>query len=505
MLRNALLLALLPAALLAAPADSAVTTERVATGLNRPVFVTAPEGDDRLFIVEQRGRILILDSGTVLTRPFLDIETLVDDSQNEQGLLGLAFHPDYETNGEFFVYFTTDPAGINPDVSVVRRYQVSSDPDSADAASGVDVIRVDQDFSNHNGGTIAFAADGTLYWGLGDGGSGGDPNNRAQTGTALLGKMLRLDVDGDDFPGDATANYAIPVDNPFVGNPAFRDEIWAFGLRNPYRWSFDRLTQDLWIGDVGQNVWEEIDFQKASSPGGENYGWRCWEGNHVYNDTPPCLGSSIVFPIREYSHSQDGFSCSVTGGYVYRGADLGASWEGVYWYADYCSNQIYSLRYDSGTGMVSELTNRTAELAPSVSNIREISGFGEDGFGELYIVDLGSSSPPGQVFKIVPDAVDAPDVNRPTLDALGIGVPNPFDESTRFAVRLDRSEDVRVDVYDAAGRHVRRLEEANYPAGEIAVAWDGRDGDGEAVPAGVYFVRARIGDQLSTRRVVRLR
>ncbi len=503
MLRRAVFLALLPAVLSAAPADSSVIAERVATGLTRPVFVTAPPGDSRLFIVEQPGRIRILAGGSLLVRPFLDIETIVDDVGNEQGLLGLAFHPDFDTNGYLYVYFTFDP-GPGLDLSILRRYTVSSDPDSVDVGSGVDVLRVAQDFSNHNGGTIAFGQDGYLYWGLGDGGSGGDPNNRAQTGSSLLGKMLRLDVDGDDFPGNAQRNYAIPPDNPFVGDPDFENEIWAYGLRNPYRWSFDRLTYDLWIGDVGQGTWEEIDFQKASSPGGENYGWRCWEGNHLYNDTPPCT-TTVTFPIREYSHATDGFSCSITGGYVYRGSELGASWQGTYWYADYCSDQVYSMRYDPDTGAVSELTNRTSELTPDVGSIREVSGFGEDGFGELYIVDLGSFSPPGEVYKILLDPTEAPDVNRPRAEAIGPAFPNPFDAMTRFALRLDDDRDVRVDVYDAAGRHVQRLANGPYPAGDATLRWNGRDHDGNAVPAGVYFVRARVGERVFTQRVTRLR
>ncbi|UCG33591.1 MAG: PQQ-dependent sugar dehydrogenase, partial [Phycisphaerales bacterium] len=376
-----------------ARAQTPLTTELVASGLARPVFVTAPPGDkDRVFIVEQRSgstgriRIVVLATGVLNPTPFLSITGL--STGNEQGLLGLAFHPDYWNNGYFYVNYTA--GGF----TYIERYTVSPDPDVADASSAALIMRFGQPYTNHNGGWIGFGPnDGYLYIGSGDGGSAGDPGNRAQDITSQkLGKVLRIDVDADDFPTDPTANYAIPPDNPFVG-VAGDDEIWAYGLRNPWRNSFDAETGDLWIADVGQSAWEEIDFQPADSAGGENYGWRCYEGDAAYNTTGCAAASTMEFPIHAYSHG--GGRCSVTGGYVYRGCEI-PDLAGTYFFADYCSAQIWSFRFDGVT--VSEFTDRTAELdPPGALAITSITSFGEDAFGELYICDLG-----GEVFRIVP-------------------------------------------------------------------------------------------------------
>ncbi len=365
---------------------TALTTVRVANGLTKPVFVCAAPGDtQRLFIVEQDGKIKILEGGAVLTRPFLDISDIVGSSGNEQGLLSLAFHPLYQSNGFFYVDYTD----TNGDTHV-SRFQVSTDPDSADASSEFNLLFVDQPFSNHNGGLLAFGPnDGYLYIGFGDGGSGGDPGNRAQTDSTFLGKILRIDVDGG-------TPYGIPPTNPFVGNPSVPDEFWAKGVRNPWRFSFDAATGDLYIGDVGQNNWEEVDFQPASSPGGLNFGWHCYEGNHDYNTTGCSTPDNYTFPITEYGHGPE---CSITGGYVYRGCAI-PDLQGTYFYADYCSAEIWSFRYDGAN--LTEFTNRTSELAPgSGQDITGISSFGEDTYGELYICDLSD----GEVFKIVPDGV----------------------------------------------------------------------------------------------------
>ena len=352
---------------------------RVANGLTRPVFVCAPPGDsDRLFIVEQDGAIKILTDFGVLSTPFMDIDGLVGSSGNEQGLLSMAFHPDYASNGHFFVNYTN-----NSGDTVIARYNVSGDPNVADAGSALVLMTIPQDFTNHNGGQLQFGPDGYLYIGMGDGGSAGDPNNHAQDLDALLGKMLRLDV-------DAGAPY-IPASNPFVG-AAGLDEIWAYGLRNPWRFSFDRLTGDLYIGDVGQNAWEEVDFQPADSAGGENYGWRCYEGNNSYNTSGCDDPNTMVFPILEYDHS--GGACSITGGYVYRGCTM-PDLTGTYFYAEYCANWIRSFRYDGVS--VTDQQDRTAELTPVTGAISQIVSFGEDGDGELYIV-----SHAGSVYKIVP-------------------------------------------------------------------------------------------------------
>ena len=274
-----------------------------ATGFSSPVDVTHA-GDDRLFVVEQGGRIKIIDgTGTVLATPFLNISSLTN-SGGERGLLGLAFHPDYATNGYFFVNYTD----LSGDTRVVRYSRSADDPNVADPNSAMQVIFIDQTQGNHNGGCIKFGPDGYLYIGMGDGGGAGDQSNLSQNTNVLLGKMLRLDVDSE-------TPYAIPADNPFVGNENVRDEIWAIGVRNPWRFSFDRETGDMWMGDVGQNAFEEINFQPADSPGGENYGWRCYEADSPYN-LSGCTGD-YVFPAYAIPHTTG--VCSITGGFVYRG------------------------------------------------------------------------------------------------------------------------------------------------------------------------------------------
>ena len=363
-----------------------ITSVRLLSGLARPVFMTVPPGDsNRLFILEQHvGRIRVykLQSQTLEPTPFLTVSDI--STGNEQGLLGLAFHPQYQSNGHFYIY-TTEPSWS----SRVDRYTVSTNPDIADATSRFEILEFDQPFRNHNAGWMSFGTDGYLYVATGDGGSGNDPSNNAQrTEANLLGKMLRLDVDSDDFPGDSNRNYAIPPDNPFVGTNGL-DEIWAYGLRNPWRCSFDRETADLWIADVGQDVWEEINFQPAASTGGENYGWHCKEATHLTGFCTPA--PDVVDPIYEYNHS-DGIS--ITGGNVYRGSAI-PDLTGTYFFADFAFATIWSLRYDGQS--VSGFTNRTDELVPDVGSINQIASFGEDASGEMYICDLG-----GEIFKIVP-------------------------------------------------------------------------------------------------------
>jgi glucose/arabinose dehydrogenase len=373
-----------------------LTTERVASGLLRPVFATHAPGDyDRLYIIEKAGviKVLNLRTGVVNATPFLDIDSLVGgggSNNDERGLLGLAFHPNYQENGLFFVDHTD-----NSGDTVIAKYSVTS-PDLADAASRDIILTVDQPFSNHNGGWLGFGpSDGYLYISFGDGGSAGDPGGRGQDITdQLLGKLLRLDVDGDDFPGDPNRDYAIPADNPFVDITG-DDEIWAYGLRNPWRPSFDRETHDLWIADVGQGLWEEVDFQPAASIGGENYGWRCYEGNHAYNLSDCDPPETMVFPVYEYSHGGSPFRCSITGGYVYRGCKI-PTLRGHYFFADFCSNQIWTFLLDAD-GEVTQFEDRTVELDPPGASITDITSFGEDARGELYICDQG-----GEVFRVIP-------------------------------------------------------------------------------------------------------
>src|SRR5690606_23884059 len=325
--------------------------------------------------------------GAIGATPVLDIDPLVS-SAGERGLLGLAFSPEYDTDGEFYLNYT-DNAGD----TVIARYTVSGDPDVADPASAEILLTVEQPFGNHNAGWISFGPDNMLYIPLGDGGSGGDPGHRAQNPQEMLGKLLRLDVLGAPDPGLA---YAIPADNPFVSDPGTLDEIWALGLRNPWRNDFDPMTGDLWIADVGQNQFEEVNFQPASSLGGENYGWKCREAFACFSTDAPfcpssCTENPFVDPIHAYDHSQ---GCSITGGVVYRGASIGGL-SGTYFFADFCSETIWSLRYD-GTS-VQDFTNRTSELAPGGGlSIDSIVSFGRDARGEIYIVDQG-----GEIFQII--------------------------------------------------------------------------------------------------------
>lgn len=331
-------------------------------GLFRPVYLTHA-GDDRLFVVEQMGTIRIIAGGQLLTSPFLDIQDRVGSTANEQGLLSVAFHPDYQVNGRFFVNYTNN----NGD-TVIARYQVSAAPNQADPNSEIILLTIPQPYGNHNGGQLQFGPDGYLYVGMGDGGSAGDPHGHGQNPGTLLGALLRLDVNTDEN------SYTIPANNPFVGQNDRRAEIWAYGLRNPWRFSFDRLTGDLYIADVGQNQWEEVSFQPAESGGGENYGWNVMEGAHCFGQTD-CDQSGLVLPIFEYSHNEGG--CSVTGGYVYRGQQF-PSLTGNYFVADYCSGFIWALvRQADGVWV----TNQVLQSGLIISS------FGEDVTGELYVVN----------------------------------------------------------------------------------------------------------------------
>jgi glucose/arabinose dehydrogenase len=359
------MMSLLLAASLASAAP--VNLRPVVEGLDRPVALAhAGDGTGRLFIAQQGGEIRILDGTRLLPVPFLDLSSSVS-SGSEQGLLGLAFHPNYETNGLFYVNLT-DAAG---DTQILR-FTVSADANVADPGSVVPLLSVDQPFANHNGGQLVFGPDGKLWIGLGDGGSAGDPGNRAQSGSTLLGKILRIDV-------DQGVPYGIPLDNPFVADPAVRDEIWALGLRNPWRFSFDRLTGDLFIADVGQNAWEEVSFEPVTSGGGRNYGWRRMEGAHCFNPASNCDDGSLVLPILEYSHS---LGCSITGGYRYRGAEMPERF-GTYFFGDFCSGRIWGgiENVETGTWTSTELLD---------SDVL-ISTFGEDEQGELYVADLGGT------------------------------------------------------------------------------------------------------------------
>jgi glucose/arabinose dehydrogenase len=336
--------------------------ETIADGFDRPLYLTAPAGDPRLFVVEQGGTIRIVRGGRVLPRPFLDLSARLR-AGGEQGLLSMAFHPRYRTNGQFFVNYT-DRAGDTR----VERYRVAAgNPDRGDPASAQLVLKVDQPYPNHNGGHVFFGPDGMLYVGMGDGGSGGDPGNRAQDPQELLGKMLRLDVDG-------ASPYAIPRDNPFAGRPdRGRPEIWALGLRNPWRSAFDPADGLLYIADVGQNEWEEVHVEPARRAG-VNYGWNLLEGRHPYRPAGRSA-AGMALPAVEYSH-RDG--CSITGGYVYRGR-LAPGLVGHYVFSDYCHGWIRSFRFRGGRA--TDLTEWSGLKAGQVMS------FGVDAAGELYVMN----------------------------------------------------------------------------------------------------------------------
>jgi cysteine-rich repeat protein len=343
-----------------------------------PVHVTAaPLDPSRLFVVEQGGTIRVIKDGVVLPTPFLDIDAQVQ-SGGERGLLSLAFHPDYENNGRFFVNYTREPDGD----TVVARFTVSGNPDVADAGSEAILFTIEQPFSNHNGGQIAFGPDDRLYVGMGDGGGGGDPVEAGQDDSQLLAKMLRVDVDVDVAP-----YHAVPGDNPNAGAGLPLGLIWAKGLRNPWRFAFDRLTGEMFIGDVGQNQVEEISYQSGSSTGGENYGWNDMEGSACFDPAVGCLTAGRELPIEEFTHSE---GCSVTGGHVYRGCAL-PDMDGTYFYSDFCAGFIRTFEVLAGVAI--NQADRTAEVGTSGS----VSTFGEDARGELYIVNHG-----GQVYRMIP-------------------------------------------------------------------------------------------------------
>ncbi|MFN8481793.1 MAG: PQQ-dependent sugar dehydrogenase [Anaerolineae bacterium] len=357
------------------PKATTIRLERVVSGLQNPTAIAnAGDGSNRLFILEKGGVIRIVKDGAVLPQPFLDITNLVYSTGTEQGLLGLAFAPDYATSGLFYVYYIAQDRN-----STLARYKVSADPNRADPASAEVIFTAQQpSLPNHKGGELTFGPDGYLYLGLGDGGGAGDPLKNAQNLSSPLGKLLRFDVRG-------SSAYAIPTDNPFKDRKDARPEIWAYGLRNPWRFSFDRATGDLYIADVGQNLWEEINVQPRASKGGENYGWNVMEGAHCFPPDSQCQTRGFVPPVAEYNHSEGG--CSVTGGYVYRGKAQPAL-TGAYIFGDYCSGKFWALSRTPDKGWQRTLLTQ-ATVSPS--------SFGEDEAGELYVVGLNQ----GELYRIL--------------------------------------------------------------------------------------------------------
>jgi len=393
----------------------------VANGLSQPVFVTnAGDGSDRLFVLERVGRIRVIDAaGNLLPTPFLDISSLVRSTGGEEGILGLAFHPNYESNGLFYVSYT-NPAG---DLTLAR-YSVSPDPDVADSASANLLLTIPHPTnSNHNGGMIAFGNDGYLYWSTGDGGGAGDGANNAQNTNVLLGKILRLDV-------NSGSPYAVPADNPFVGAVGVREEIWDYGLRNPWRFSFDRGTGDLYIGDVGQGSREEIDHESSSSSGGLNYGWRVMEGSLCFNPSSGCDTSGKVLPVAEYANNAA--TCAVTGGYVYRGLQS-PQMTGIYFYGDYCSGEIWGLLQFPSGAWASDLITDTAFF---------ISSFGEDEGGELYLTDYAA----GTVQRVVGPSAPGPSPT-PTFTLMPVESATPVSTSAPLETATPTASTVQTQTF----------------------------------------------------------
>lgn len=346
-----------------------VSLKPVFTGLDQPVFFTnAGDGSGDIFIVEKAGKILLAKNGKLQTQPFLDITSRVKSSGSEQGLLSVAFHPSYKSNGFFYVYYI-DTFGN----TVVARFTANQDRNSADPTSFKEILGIKQPYSNHNGGQLAFGPRGLLWIGVGDGGSEGDPRGNGQNTNTLLGKILRIDVDHGN-------PYSIPPNNPFVNGKGGKPEIWAYGLRNPWRFSFDSQTHDLYIGDVGQNQWEEIDFVPSTLQPGFNFGWKVMEGTHCYAPSSNCDQAGLTLPVAEYSHTPD--NCAVMGGYVYRGSQF-RSIAGVYFFGDYCSGRIWGMDRDAGGKWI------TAQVGRGGAGF---SAFGEDGSGEIYVCDLDNGT-----------------------------------------------------------------------------------------------------------------
>ena len=398
--------------------SQSVLLESFGPSFNSPVEIKNA-GDERLFVVEKSGKIKILNqNGSVNSTPFLDIEDRVSTNANERGLLGLAFHPNYPENPFFFVNYTN-----NSGATTISKFSVSANQDIANDSETI-LLEINQPYANHNGGCINFGPDGNLYIGMGDGGSGGDPQNFSQNTESLLGKMLRINVN--------SGAYSIPENNPYG------DEIWSVGLRNPWKFSFDSLNGDLWIADVGQNEFEEINMVQ-NNPANINYGWRCYEGNEPYN-LSGCPEEGLTFPVSTYSHYSSGdFKCSITGGYVYRGNQI-SGLNGVYFFADYCSGEI---------GLLSKNENDEWDMSLAFPNINgSWVSFGEDINGELYIASIN-----GGIYKIIDAALSNNEIDSNTLNYF----PNPFQDY----IQINSDRPINIELYDLSGRKLREFKNYN--------------------------------------------
>lgn len=431
-----------------------IELELVQDGFSQPLHLQN-SGDNRLFIVEKGGKIKIfLEDNTVSPTPFLDLSDIIS-TQGEQGLLGLAFHPDYDNNGYFFVNYTNTAGNTQ-----ISRFTVSAaNPDIADPGSELFILDFNQPASNHNGGDMIFGPDGYLYISSGDGGSSGDPNNLAQNINVLLGKMLRIDIDN---PSGGNA-YGIPPDNPFINTQDARPEIWAYGLRNPWRFSIDIEDNNIWIADVGQGSREEINRQSLDE-GGVNYGWRCYEGSLPFNTDGCPPQSELVFPIAEYGHENG--NCSITGGHVYRGSEY-SDIAGLYFFADYCSGMIGSVDSEDQVTIYGDFPGRWVS-------------FGQDVDKELYLLDINE----GKVFRL--KGSETAGVNSDKIFSFQI-VPNPASEL--ISIILNRGEIQEITVYDVQGRNIYEDHPTPSTSQQIAISsWN----------SGIYFIKTTTTSGFST-------
>ncbi|HMQ70536.1 MAG TPA: PQQ-dependent sugar dehydrogenase [Ignavibacteria bacterium] len=444
-----------------------------------PLYVThSNDATNRVFVVEKGGRIKVLpnDSTTSNVKVFLDISNLIGTG-SEKGLLGLAFHPDYANNGYFYIDYTRLSDGAT---TIARFNRSTSDPDKADSLSQLVLMTIPQPYTNHNGGIVFFGLDGYLYIGMGDGGSGGDPGNRAQTLTERLGKVLRINVDSTSGGN----NYAIPPTNPFAkggGAP----EIFTIGMRNPWRISQDPVTGLIYCADVGQDAWEEVDILEV----GKNYGWRCYEGNHTYNTSNCGPMADYTFPIKEYANA--GSDISITGGFVYRGQRR-PELTGNYIYADYGSRKMWRLKYENGA---------VTEDSLIMTGPSGIYSFGIDQNNELYV--CGANNIVYRFNKSNLVGIGNGDNEVPDGYTLEQNYPNPFNPSTSINYYVPELSKVSLTVYDALGKEIATLVNTNQLPGNYSITWNGKDSRGYNLPSGAYLYRLNAGDNFSeTKRMI---
>lgn len=448
-----------------------INLETYATGFSSPIDILNAD-DERLFIVEKSGSVKIIDGqGNTMPQPFIDVDQFVINasSQSERGLLGMAFHPNYAENGFFYLNYIDNNGNTRID-----RFGTTNDANVANLESRELIISIDQPASNHNGGCIKFGPDGYLYIGMGDGGSGNDPWNNSQNNNTRLGKMLRIDVD-NGLP------YTIPADNPFINDTDFLDEIWAIGLRNPWKFSFDSETGDLWIADVGQDEKEEIDFQSATSTGGENYGWRCYEGTYFTDNDPQAdCPEDVIEPVFEMQHQGGTGVCSVTGGFVYRGSQYPDLF-GKYVFADFCSGEFFVVTKDGDSF--------SGEIVAQFNN--DVAAFGVDQDKELYMASLSN----GVIYRVKGETVGTNSI-IPSINNISIE-PNPSNGISTLSIHTDESIDIDLSLNSFLGRSI--FTESHTINGQYRKTIDLSN-----LPAGTYILNVNAKTGLITKKIIKI-